>query len=362
MSWQPARGPITDFIQRVGGMLVAPGLVRRRLLAGGAGGFTDLLLLLVLQMLTVHITHVVRSVWFWAASGAGAGLPGLTQVVLGVLITPLIFALGGSVLLRLVIPEGKGRERTLDQASLCVIPSVAVALAATALWAATGGASRELLGQVPGGLGVVWFLALLIFFALEARRQDQEPSSSAPEGRRALASRVAGWATALLVAVVLVFHLTVMARNPDSIRPVTAGVTAPTFRLPDLKGRPVVLRELRGKVVLLSFWATWCAPCLREMPFLERLQGDLGARGLRVLGVNVEDPAEVKERLPVLSKRHPRLTFVSGGALTANRYGVQTLPHLVLVDPQGRVAHVQIGTGGEELIKRKIGELIGSSF
>lgn len=357
MSQQPVGGFFSGIIQRFGGMLVAPGAVRRELLSGGPGGFPDLLALLALQLLSVHITRIVRSVWFATSAGMDAGLPGLTMV-LGVAIKPLILALGGSVLLRLVTPEGRARERTLDQASLCVIPSVAVAVAMTLLSAATDGASQQLLGQAPMALGLVWFLGLLVFFGLEARRELQEISRPEPEDGGACASTVAGWATMVLMTAVLTVNVIYMVRNPDAIRPVTPGAVAPAFTLRDADKRPVILKALRGKVVLVSFWATWCTPCLREMPFLEQLQVDLGPRGLQVLAVNVESPAEVQERLEVIRKRHPGLTFLSGGQPVATRYGVQTLPHLVIVDPRGRVARVQIGTGSEEAIKKATADLL----
>lgn len=360
MSQRPARGywgACSNFIRRVGGALVAPGATRRGLLAGGPGGFPDLLVLLSLQMLSVHIVRIVRSVWFASAVGTQAGLPGLTQVALGVLVRPLILALGASVLLRLVTPEGRARERALDQASLCVIPSVILAVAESLISTASGGASRALLGSVPLATGMVWALGLVVYFALEARREQQGDFTPDP-GAGAGGSRAAGWGAMLLVVVVLAINVTTLVRDLDSIRPVTTGAAAPGFNVRATKRAPVSLASLRGKVVLISFWASWCTPCLREMPFLQQLQTDLGPRGLQVLAINVEAPAELGQRMDVIRKRHPRLPLYGGGQRVANRYGVQTLPHLVLVDKKGRVAQVQIGSGNEEGIKKKIAGLL----
>lgn len=74
----------------------------------------------------------------------------------------------------------------------------------------------------------------------------------------------------------------------DRFLPVEVGTRAPEVRARDLEGRPVALSELRGEVVLLNVWATWCGPCRDEMPSMERLHRELGPQGLRVVAVSVD--------------------------------------------------------------------------
>lgn len=69
---------------------------------------------------------------------------------------------------------------------------------------------------------------------------------------------------------------------------VAEGETVPSYEARDLDGRTVQLRSLRGEVVLLNVWATWCFPCRREMPALERLHRELGGSGLRIIAVSVD--------------------------------------------------------------------------
>src|SRR5262249_53814373 len=106
---------------------------------------------------------------------------------------------------------------------------------------------------------------------------------------------------------------------------------APDLELPDLAGQPVRLRDLRGRVVLLNFWATWCPPCREEMPALDALARELGPKGLTVLGVNF------KESRPQIDAfvRERRLGFpmlLDADGLVSERYQVFALPGSVLVD------------------------------
>ena len=104
------------------------------------------------------------------------------------------------------------------------------------------------------------------------------------------------------------------------------GSEAPGFRLPSIAGGEVDLRSQRGKIVVLNFWATWCPPCVAEMPSLERLHRTLSPEGLSVIAVSTdEDEADLRR-------------FVSEHALT--------LP--VLKDPGGRVAGEYRTTGYPE--------------
>jgi thiol-disulfide isomerase/thioredoxin len=74
----------------------------------------------------------------------------------------------------------------------------------------------------------------------------------------------------------------------DRFLPVDVGSRAPAFPATDLQGRPVRLEDLRGQVVLLNVWATWCGPCRDEMPSMERLHKELGPKGLKIVAVSVD--------------------------------------------------------------------------
>ena len=117
---------------------------------------------------------------------------------------------------------------------------------------------------------------------------------------------------------------------PVEVRP------APDFSRNDLDRRPVKLAAFRGKVVLLDFWATWCAPCLEEMPRLVELQGKYKATGLQIIGISMDD-----DEPPVRAAyRKFRLNYpvaMGDGQLGELYGGIFGLPVIFLIDRDGRI-------------------------
>jgi len=124
------------------------------------------------------------------------------------------------------------------------------------------------------------------------------------------------------------------ARRGASLSP---GSRAPDFRLPVLAGGEQELAALRGRLVLVNFWATWCPPCVAELPSLERLHRSLGPEGLVVLGVSVDEDESALRRFV----REHGLTFPMlrdpGGRGTAAAYGIGGYPETLIVGPDGVV-------------------------
>jgi cytochrome c-type biogenesis protein len=124
--------------------------------------------------------------------------------------------------------------------------------------------------------------------------------------------------------------------------PATANAEpAPEVDLKALDGKPVKVSDLRGQVVLLNFWATWCVPCRSEIPSLNAMQRDLGGRGFRVLGVTTYDSADLVRDYQKDVKQE--YTVATGDDGVANKYAVGTLPTTFIIDRQGRIRHKIIG-------------------
>ncbi len=119
---------------------------------------------------------------------------------------------------------------------------------------------------------------------------------------------------------------------------------APPFSLPDLAGKEVSLEALRGRVVFVNFWATWCPPCRIEAPSLERLYRELKPEGFEILALSIDAPesrdavagfgAELKLSFPVLMDSAKRVYAA---------YGVTGVPETFMVDPAGRVTERFVG-------------------
>ena len=120
----------------------------------------------------------------------------------------------------------------------------------------------------------------------------------------------------------------------------------PSEEVPDFtfihQGREQRLSDLRGRVVVLNFWATWCPPCVAEMPSLERLHRQLSPRGLAVLGVSVDLDAAAYEKF----LRDLNITFINHRDPDRNitsLYGTFMYPETYIIDAQGRLARKVIG-------------------
>ena len=120
-----------------------------------------------------------------------------------------------------------------------------------------------------------------------------------------------------------------------------AAEPAPEVELTTVDGEPLKVSELRGQVVLLNFWATWCVPCRSEIPALNDMQRDLSGRGFKVVGVTTEDSADlVREYQKDVRQEY---TVALGDAGVANKYAVGVLPTTFIIDRQGRIRHKVIG-------------------
>ena len=115
--------------------------------------------------------------------------------------------------------------------------------------------------------------------------------------------------------------------------------------LPDPDGKDQPLSQWKGKVLVVNFWATWCAPCREEMPMFMRFQQNLGPKGLQFVGIAVDQPDKVKQFAGELQLNYPALIGGYGAMELSKTLGntVMALPFTVIVDREGRVAHTQLG-------------------
>jgi cytochrome c biogenesis protein CcmG/thiol:disulfide interchange protein DsbE len=143
-----------------------------------------------------------------------------------------------------------------------------------------------------------------------------------------------------------------------AIKPAASRKAAPSFTLKGLDGKEVALTSLKGKVVLLNFWATWCSPCKKEIPWFVEFQRQHQAKGLVVLGVSADD--DVKEVQAFLKSVTVNYPVVMGTEATMKAYGgVESLPTSFLIDRQGRVAGIHTGLVERAEYVRDLEALLG---
>ena len=160
----------------------------------------------------------------------------------------------------------------------------------------------------------------------------------------------------LLAVVAVVAGLSALAFSSDSkeARP-EVGYAAPDFTLTDLDGKQVKLSDLRGQVVYLNFWATWCPPCREEMPAIEAIHQEMGDR-VKVLAVNVEGPRDEVSAFA----REFGLSFqiaLDTDLSVARRYQVRGIPVSLFIDKNGIIRAKFVGG----LTKDRMAEAIGKA-
>lgn len=130
----------------------------------------------------------------------------------------------------------------------------------------------------------------------------------------------------------------------------------PEFTLRDLDGIPRTVGSWDGKVLVLNFWATWCKPCLREIPTFNRLQNEHGDAGLQFVGIAIDDRDAVREFMKTTTIDYPVLAAHQAAIEVAQEYGndVGVLPYTAVVDRSGNIAFVQFGEFPEDLARTVI--------
>jgi peroxiredoxin len=157
-------------------------------------------------------------------------------------------------------------------------------------------------------------------------------------------SRAPAFAALLAVAVATAaLGWYVVASRPSPRAPLV-GRASPGFSLSALDGGTVSLGELRGKVVYVNFWATWCAPCREEAPALQRLYDELRDEGFEIVAPTIDDP-ESREKVDAFRTQYGLAypILLDPDRTVYRLYGATGVPETYLIDPEGNLAEAYIG-------------------
>lgn len=145
-----------------------------------------------------------------------------------------------------------------------------------------------------------------------------------------------------------------------NLKPQSARKPAPDFTLNDASGNPVALSDLKGKVVLLNFWATWCGGCQVEIPWFIEFQNKYKNSGLAVVGISTDDDGWKSVR-PYLKEKNLDYTIAIDDAKVSKLYGLDSMPMTLLIDRDGKIAATHVGLVTKAQYKSELQALLAQS-
>ena len=331
---------------RLGLLLLAPtrgleGIARRR-----AGGVRDALYLVGIAVLAFRLPDLVRAILTGWRVSVTAGLSRLVALLGAELQTAAFVALASALVITLL--AGRGRRDPalgLELGAACYVPYF-IAWSPVRLLDGESllGYPPPLLSRVTGVLAWLW-VALFVVLALRLVRGAGAAAAPASPGWRGRF----GIPVLAVPALALGLGILWSARHYELLRPLGRSDRAPDFSLARIDGQPgnVRLGELRGRVVVLDFWATWCQPCLAMMPMLHDLYREWHPRGVEFVGIDADGPMVSRDEVAEFLARRPfPYPVVTDDKEVGGRYGVDSIPHLVVIGRDGKIARVFVGGVG----------------
>lgn len=325
---------------------MAPRTALREIDASERGGFSALVIWCLLAAVALRFAGLAEAVVGWEAGG----LRSLLAVLVGELTEAVPVAIAASLLI--VVSAGRRREPGVDLELGCaaVLPYLVTRAAFRTAIIYAGGEAPAWLVPTSYVLGIAWGLAVASVGVGVARgRPNREVSvnaAAASDTRRRLAAPVASAAALGVLVVALIGSVTATVRHADALGPVTRGQPAPDFTLPRVDNQPgsLSLSSLRGRVVVLDFWATWCPPCLAALPTMHALAREMEPKGVTFVGVDSDGEQTPPSDITAFLVEHgaPYPVVYDRGEVNA-LYRIRSLPTMVVVGRTGLVERVFIG-------------------
>src|SRR5271157_5359195 len=160
------------------------------------------------------------------------------------------------------------------------------------------------------------------------------------------------------IAAVLALALGIAVAVWDRTPPDASALLA--LSLPDMRGTTQPLRQWRGKVLVVNFWATWCVPCREEMPEFVRAQRELGPQGVQFVGIAVDNPGKVARFAKELDLNYPALIGGYDAVDLSKPLGnrLLALPFTVIVSRDGHIAQTHVGPINPAQLRSTIAKLL----
>jgi len=313
------------------------------------GGVKDALVLVLMGTCAFRLPELIRGVRSFSRVSPGSGLTQLVGVFGSELRTAAFVVLISALVVTIL--AGRGRRDPslgLELGAACYVPYffawAPVRLLDLDAWL---GYVPTAVSQAVRVLAWIWVLAM-VAVAVWVVRRSSPPAVAAASAWR---GRYVGIGLLALPALGLVMNSVWSARHYDHLRPLGRADQAPDFTLDriDGTGGQVKLADLRGQVVLLDFWATWCPPCLAMMPTLHELYREWHPRGAEFVGIDSDGPMATRDELRAFLAQNPfPYPVVADDRNAGGAYGVSSIPHIVILGRDGKIARVFVGGVGRE--------------
>lgn len=162
--------------------------------------------------------------------------------------------------------------------------------------------------------------------------------------------------TTLLLLFILLISLFSYSEQQHNAQP----LPLPEFSLPDLQEKTHSISEWQGKIRIINFWATWCPPCLKEIPIFMQLQQEYADKNVQFIGIAIDDPASVEDYLSFMAINYPILMAPAEGGLLAKQLGnvVNAIPYTVIVNQNNEITFRHPGELSKELIENQLNTLL----
>jgi thiol-disulfide isomerase/thioredoxin len=325
---------------RLGLLVVSPPRAFAGIIARQRGAVRDAFLLVLLSVVAFRLPELARAAISFARVSASAGLTELMSIVGAEVRTAAFVTLVSA--LAIVVFAGRGRRDAalaLELGAGCYVPYFV-------LWSPFRLLDTEaVLGYLPATLGVAvkgaawtWVVGMVVLALRELRLRR-------PTAPRRSAAAVGLVLLALPLSSVIASTVW-SARHYELLRPLGRSDQAPDFSLSRIDGKPgeVRLSDLRGHVVLLDFWATWCPPCLAMIPTLHELYQEWQPQGAEFIGIDSDGPAATRDELRgFLTERPFPYPVVIDDRGVGGLYRVYSIPHIVVIGPDGKIVRVLVG-------------------
>jgi thiol-disulfide isomerase/thioredoxin len=333
-------GALRGLPGRIGQVLLSPRDALERVDREG-GGLTDALWLIALGTVTFRFAQLLEAL-LGLTEPAGGALFRVVAPAADELVGAAWVVLPAAVVITLLAGARRDSSRDVELGATCYVPYFAVRAVFRAIDAVAGArALPPLAPEIAAGAAALPAFIHAVLIARNRTGAFPAPVIVQPQ-RRAF---IAGLVLAALASVGLAGNAAWASRHLPSLLPIRHGQVAPTFTLERADGKPghVALAELRGQVVVLDFWATWCPPCLAMLPTMHELNAEWSPRGVTFVGVNSDGGIE-PEALKAFLREHdvPYPVVLDEGEV--NRlYKVRALPQLIVVGKDGTIRKTFLG-------------------